>query len=185
MGKGKKLRLPTSLLAGAALLAAVILYPLVHAAPASAQSDQCSSYPGYLQIQAMSYDMYVRSEGGGNPVEMQTVGSCYKPTKVGTYDSEPVYTYYNQDDRCLYWNTTYAAVFTAVNANGCAAQANEEFVGIDYKSGTGWLWYSIEALDEGVGSDANIFGYPCTNGGELINYETSGCEYWNFPSDGG
>jgi hypothetical protein len=180
------LRLPTSLLAGAALLAAVIIYPLVHAvAPASAQSDQCSSYPGYLQIQAMNSGMYVRSEGGGNPVELQAVGSCYKPTRVGTYGSEPVYTYYNQDDRCLYWNTTDVAVFTAVNANGCAAQANEEFVALYYKSGSGWLWYSIETLNEGVGSDSNLTAYPCADGGELVQYNSTDCAYWNFPSDGG
>lgn len=129
--------------------------------------------------------MYVRSEGGGHAVELQAVGSCYKPTRVGTYGSEPVYTYYNEDDRCLYWNTTDLAVFTAVNANGCSAQANEEFVGLYYKSGSGWLWYSIETLDEGVGSDSNIIAYPCADGGALVQYNSTDCAYWNFPSDGG
>ena len=72
-----------------------------------------------------------------------------------------------------------------MNANGCSAQANEEFVGLYYKSGSGWLWYSIETLDEGVDKKSNIIAYPCADGGALVQYNSTDCAYWNFPSDGG
>jgi hypothetical protein len=180
-------RLSTSLLAGAAIVGTLVIYPLARAPEAHAQSGECASFPGYEQIEAEHTGMYVDSRGPANPVTMEPVGSCYKPTPVpgDKINGVQVYTYYNQDDRCLYWNTTYEEVYTAKNANGCADQANEEFVGQEYLSGTGWLWFNIE---NGVSNNLEaIVGDPCTNGGDLtLSMASSGdCTYWNFPSDGG
>jgi hypothetical protein len=186
------LRRSISLLAGAAIAGALVIFPVAHAPLAHAQSGECASFPGYEQIEAENTGMYVDGQGGGNPVRMEPVGSCYKPTAVGTITAggytDTVYTYYNQDDRCLYWNTD-GAVYTAVNANGCAAQPNEEFVGIRPVTSVGWLWYNIqEYYGEGVNDQSNIYGYPCTNGGLLLTgaySDVNSCDYWNFPSDGG
>jgi hypothetical protein len=182
------LRRSILLLAGAAITGALVFYPVIQNAPlAHAQSGACSSFPGYEQIQAVNFKMYVHSNGGGTAVTMAPTGSCYKPTKVGTYNGFPVYTYDNEDNRCLYWNkpTFEGMVYTATNANGCSAQPNEEFVAEYYTQGIGWLWYNLAAVPS-VSSDI-IKGYPCTNGGILtaeIPLNTN-CGTWNFPSDGG
>jgi hypothetical protein len=184
------LRRSVLLLAGAAIVGALVTYPTVHASLAHAQSGECSSFPGYEQIEVENTGMYVDSSGPANPVHMEPVGSCYKPQFRGTsvYGTTAVnlYTYYNEDDRCLYWNSVAGQVYTAENANGCAAQANEEFFGYQYTSGTGWTWYNVEAANDG---DSLIFGDPCTNGGPVyedsIPVPSNDCRYWNFPSDGG
>jgi hypothetical protein len=183
----RKLRPSISLLAGAAIVGALVILPVFHAPLARAQSGECSSFPGYEQIRAGYTKMYVDSQGPAKPVALEPVGSCYKPTPVpnDTINGVQVYTYYNQDDRCLYWNASANEVYTATNSNGCSAQANEEFVGQEYDSGVGWFWFNIEA---GVSSNATaIVGYPCTNGGNLtITANSAGdCDVWNFPSDGG
>jgi hypothetical protein len=186
----RSVRLSTSLLAGAAVVGALVIAPVVHAPLALAQSGECSSFPGYEQIEATNTGMYVHSDGPAKPVTMEPVGSCYKPTFVGTtvYGTTVVnvYTYYNQDDRCLYWDGSAREVYTATNANGCAAQPNEEFFGYKYISGSGWEWYNDESASDGDGS---VYGYPCDNGGKLLEYSDiiidSSCTNWNFPSDGG
>jgi hypothetical protein len=176
------------LLAGAAITGALVIYPAVHSVPsAHAQSGECSSFPGYLQIQAGNSNMYVRSEGPSTAVKMEAGeagGSCYKPTYAGTYEGHNMYTYFNQDDRCLYWNDSGSQeVFTAANADGCSDQPNEEFFGINYVSGSGWNWRNMAAMNDAYGP---ILGVPCADNGFLItgDYLTN-CETWNFPSDGG
>lgn len=183
------MRLSTSLLAGAAIVGAFVICPLAHAPLAHAQSGQCASYPGYEQIEAENTGMYIRSDGPATRVIMDTVGSCYKPQFRGTsvYGTTVVnlYTYPNQDDRCLYWNSVAGQVYTAKNANGCAAQANEEFFGYQDTS-SGWKWYNVEAANDG---ESQVFGDPCTNGGPVyegsIPVPSNSCRYWRFPSDGG
>jgi hypothetical protein len=178
-----------SLLAGLAAVGALVITPAFHAPLAHAQSGECSSFPGYEQIEAGNVASYVHSDGPGAAVTMDGTGSCYKPTYAGfTYDGEPVYTYYNQDDRCLYWKPVpgeEGEVFTATNANGCSDQPNEEFVAITYDPSYGWAWYSMAGIDDGGGYAYSLF---VDDVGNVINPGSSSdpnYDYFRFPSDGG
>jgi hypothetical protein len=185
------------LLAGLAITGALVIYPAVQNVPlANAQGGECSNFPGYEQIEAENTGMYVDSKGPATADEMEPVGSCWKPTPVPSGDpyhtlfGHQVYTYYNEDDRCLYWNgnSTGGEIYTAKNANGCSFQPNEEFVGRDLTS-SGWQWYNVQAFE--TYDFSWIYGYKCDNGGNLFSGAGSGypnpdsCDYWNFPSDGG
>ena len=178
------------LLAGLAVVGALVIVPTVHAPLAHATpSAACSSFPGCEQIEGENTGIYIYSNGGGYPVIINGTESCYKPQFRGTAvigtTSVNLYTYYNQDDRCLYWDSAAQAVYTAKNANGCSAQPNEEFFGY-VDTSTGWEWYNLEAQSDGA---SQVYGDPCQTDGQVwegnFSLPSNDCTRWRFPSNGG
>jgi hypothetical protein len=174
------------LLAAPAALAALVL-----AAPAASSAAPVAAHAKTVAADcetitnALSSPANLSIAGGGvnHPVSLTSPGNCFSLPFHSSYkdpyngETYTEYEYQNGDGHCLFDNGGTIDVGAACEAN----HPNEEFYGLSYDPGVGWLWSNVGA-DGVYGYQTVVASQGCGPGNVTMQIPTrADCQYWNFP----